>query len=101
MAILIEHPLAALAGFTLVGFGCSVIVPIAFAAAGAGTSSALAAVVAAGYFGLFVGPPMIGLAAEIVTLRWALLIVIGLLAMAALLASSTRSAAPSHPNPTA
>ena len=90
LAVLLPHQLSALAGFTLVGFGCSIIVPIAFAAAGAGASSSLAVVVAAGYFGLFVGPPMIGLAAEIVTLRWALLIVVGLLAIAALLASFTR-----------
>ncbi len=90
LAILLEHPISALAGFTLVGFGCSIIVPIAFAAAAAETSSSLAVVVAAGYFGLFVGPPTIGLAAEILTLRWALLIVVGLLAVAALLARSTR-----------
>ncbi len=82
LAILIPHTLSALIGFALVGFGCSIIVPIAFAEAGrlsqAGASAALPTVVASGYFGLFVGPPMIGLAAEALTLRWALLIVVGL-----------------------
>jgi MFS family permease len=81
VALLVTRTHWALAGFTLVGFGCSIIVPIAFAAAGNLNESAggtLATVVAAGYFGLFVGPPLIGMVAEGITLRWALLIVVGL-----------------------
>jgi MFS family permease len=81
IALLFARTPWALAGFTMVGFGCSIIVPIAFAAAGNLTESAggaLATVVTAGYFGLFVGPPLIGMVAEAITLRWALLIVVGL-----------------------
>ena len=81
IALLFARTPWALAGFTIVGFGCSIIVPITFAAAGNRTESAggaLATVVAAGYFGLFVGPPLIGMVAEAITLRWALLIVVGL-----------------------
>jgi MFS family permease len=97
IALVLPHVPIALAGFTLVGFGCSIIVPIAFAAGGnleeAGAGSALAAVVAAGYFGLFVGPPAIGLAAEAITLRWALFIVVGLCLVAVLIARVVRRAA--------
>jgi predicted MFS family arabinose efflux permease len=81
-ALLYARTPLALAGFTMVGFGCSIIVPITFAAAGnlPGVSSggALATVVAAGYFGLFAGPPLIGIAAEAISLRWALMIVVSL-----------------------
>lgn len=97
MALIFPYTPIALAGFTLVGFGCSIIVPIAFAAGGnleeAGAGSALAAVVAAGYFGLFVGPPAIGMAAEAITLRWALFIVVGLCLAAMVLARVVRRAA--------
>lgn len=86
----------ALAGFTLVGLGCAVIVPIAFAAAGnlkQPAGGALATVVTTGYFGLVAGPPLIGLAAEAITLRWALLIVVGLFVAGVMLAPTARTAA--------
>ncbi len=87
-ALLVSSAPLALAGFTLVGFGCSVIVPITFAAAGHQESSggSLATVVSAGYLGLFAGPPLIGMAAEAVTLRWALTLVVALSAVGAWLA---------------
>ncbi len=80
-ALLLARTPWALAGFMMVGFGCSIIVPITFAAAGnleQSAGGALAAVVTTGYLGLFVGPPVIGLAAEVLTLRWALFIVVAL-----------------------
>jgi MFS family permease len=97
LALVVARTPAALLGFTLVGFGCSIIVPIAFAAAGrlsqSLTPSALPTVVASGYFGLFVGPPLIGLVAEAVTLRWALFLVVALCLTGAILA---RAASDSH-----
>ncbi len=94
-ALLFARTPLALAGFTMVGFGCSIIVPITFAAAGnlPGVSSggALATVVAAGYFGLFAGPPLIGMAAEAISLRWALMIVVGLCLAGAALSGFVRT----------
>lgn len=84
----------ALAGFSLVGFGCSIIVPICFAAAGnlaESTGGALAAVVAAGYMGLFAGPPMIGMVADAVTLPRALFVVVGLLLVGAALSGMVKT----------
>jgi MFS family permease len=89
MALLASSAGWALAGFSLVGFGCSIIVPISFAAAGnlaESTGGALATVVAAGYIGLFAGPPLIGMVAEAVTLPRALFIVVGMLLSGVVLA---------------
>ena len=84
----------ALAGFGLVGAGCSIIVPVCFAAAGriAGLSKGvgMAAVTGAGYFGLLVGPPMVGFAAQAFTLRVALLIVVAMAVCGAVLARSVK-----------
>ena len=94
-ALLFARTPPALAGFTMVGFGCSIIVPITFAAAGnlpgASSGGVLAAVVAAGYLGLFAGPPVIGMAAEAISLRWALMIVVGLCLAGAALSSFVRT----------
>lgn len=97
VALLAPYRWTALAGFTMVGFGCSIIVPIAFAAAGSlaeSTGGSLATVVALGYFGLFVGPPMIGMAADGITLRWALFIVVGLLLLGVVLSRVAETAKP-------
>lgn len=95
LGLVSSHAIVALAGFTVVGFGCSIIVPLAFAASGAsGGAGALTTVVAAGYFGLFVGPPFIGMMAEAVTLRWALLVVVGCLGAGILLAPAAQAADP-------
>jgi MFS family permease len=92
LALLSDHILLTLLGFTLVGFGCSIVVPLAFTAAGVLGGGALAAVATAGYFGLFVGPPLIGFAAEAWTLRWALWIVVALIGSGILLARLVQSA---------
>lgn len=72
------------AGFALVGLGLSVVVPILIGAAGnrpdIEPSSGVAAVASFGYGGLLLGPPLIGLLAEHVGLRLALLVVVGLCA---------------------
>ncbi len=84
----------ALLGFTIVGAGCCIVVPIAFSAAGGlkgtGTGAALAFVTTSGYVGLFAGPPMIGFVAEAFTLRLALIIVVVLVSLGAVLAAAVR-----------
>lgn len=73
-----------IAGFALVGLGLSVVVPILIGAAGnrpgIEPSSGVAAVASFGYGGLLLGPPLIGMLAEHVGLRLALLVVVGLCA---------------------
>ena len=74
---------AALAGFALVGAGCSNIVPILFSAAGRQTampaSAAVPAVAALGYAGILAGPALIGFVAQQIGLAMALLCVAALL----------------------
>jgi MFS family permease len=81
---------AALAGFGLTGAGCSIIVPMVFAAAGRlrdlPAGAALTVVTATGYFGLFAGPPSIGFLADAAGLRTALAVVVVLLLTGALFA---------------
>lgn len=63
----------ALAGFFLVGFGVSSIVPLVYSAAGRSkvmsAGMALAAVSSVGFLGFLFGPPLIGLLAGISSLR--------------------------------
>jgi MFS family permease len=69
-----------LAGFILVGTGCSTVVPCVFTAAGrvpgVPTGVALAAVTTMGYFGFLIGPPLIGFVAQGVGLKGALSLLI-------------------------
>jgi hypothetical protein len=78
-ALLIGTPIAAIAGFGLVGLGIANIIAVLFSSAGlaggAAAGSALAAVATPGYLGFVAGPPLIGLAAEQTSLRAALGIV--------------------------
>jgi fucose permease len=74
-------------GFTLFGLGLANMIPILFGAAGRARGIApglgIAAVATTGYAGLLAGPPLIGLTAELVGLRLALVaIVCGVLALA-------------------
>ncbi len=75
-ALVVGEPLVAIVGFALVGLGIANIIPILFSAAGrmegARAGTALAAVATTGYVGFLAGPPLIGLAAEAVSLRVAL-----------------------------
>ncbi|MDF3934302.1 MFS transporter [Pseudomonas citronellolis] len=72
------------AGFALVGLGLSVVVPILIGAAGnrpgVEPSRGVAAVASFGYGGLLLGPPLIGILAEHIGLRMALLVVVALCA---------------------
>lgn len=75
ISLILGHPLAAVAGFGCAGLGLSNMIPILFGAAGRtpgiNPGRAIAAVTTTGYFGLLVSPPVIGFAAELVTLRGA------------------------------
>ena len=91
VALMIGHPIAAIVGFGCVGLGLANVVPVLFSVAGrtpgvsAGTG--LAAVATTGYLGFLAGPPLIGLAAELITLTWALGIVVLFIGLIALFAS--------------
>lgn len=88
LCLLIGHPAAAIMGFALVGAGIACTFPIALSAAartpGLPAGTAIAAVCTIGYLGFLVGPPSIGLAAEVLELPLALGLLVGLLAAIAL-----------------
>ncbi len=77
-------------GLIAVGLGLSILVPLVFSAAGRSSSmpagTAIAAVAAVGYGAFLIGPPTIGLAAEVVTLRGAFTILLVLAALIFVLA---------------
>jgi hypothetical protein len=88
MALTVPTIFLSVCGFTLFGLGLANMVPIVFAAAGRAPGMtaglAIAAVATAGYGGLLAGPPLIGIAAEVVGLRLAFVtILLGVLAIAA------------------
>lgn len=90
LALVPAHPYAAVAGFGLVGLGLANAVPVLYSAAGRapGTSpgAAIATVTTIGYFGLLAGPPLIGFAAEVLTLTGALWIVVACCLLVAVVA---------------
>jgi predicted MFS family arabinose efflux permease len=75
-ALLVAHPLAAIAGFAAVGIGVANVVPIVFRAAGAipgvAAGNGIAAVGTCGYVGFLAGPPTIGFVADVLGLPAAL-----------------------------
>ncbi|UPL47721.1 MFS transporter [Hymenobacter sublimis] len=78
-------------GFLLVGFGIASVTPLAYSAAGQSTTVspgvALATVSSIGYLGFLLGPPLIGLVAEVLSLRVSFALVAGLGAAIGLLAA--------------
>jgi MFS family permease len=94
LALLIGEPAAALVGFACMGAGLAAIVPIAFRAAGSlpgvPAGVGIAALTTVGYGAFLVGPPLIGLTAELIGLPRALAIVVLLLGCLVLLARSTQ-----------
>lgn len=82
----------ALPGFALAGAGFSVIIPLVFGSGGRvegiSPGAGIATVTGIGYAGFIVGPPAIGFASQLVTLRYALGIVVACCLISALLAKS-------------
>jgi MFS family permease len=86
--IVYPHMISSLIGFAAVGAGLSIVVPLAFSAAGnvPGLSSGtgIAGVATLGFTGFLIGPPTIGFIAEASSLRVGLFlaaVLIGILAL--------------------
>jgi len=79
VATLVPSVVAAMAGFALVGAGCSNIVPVLYSAIGRQTlmpeSVAVPAVTTLGYAGILLGPASIGFIAHVASLPAAFLII--------------------------
>jgi MFS family permease len=73
VAVIFPYLFTALAGFLLVGFGVSSVVPLVYSAAGRSKTMspgvALAAVSTIGFMGFLIGPPVIGFIAGLASLR--------------------------------
>jgi predicted MFS family arabinose efflux permease len=74
VVLLVGEPIVAVVGFALIGVGIANAVPLLFSAAGRVPPSgpSLAAVFTVGYTGFIVGPPLIGVLADAVSLPAAL-----------------------------
>ena len=94
-AIIFVHPLAVITGLFIVGLGLSAIVPIAYSIAGhtkdLPPGVGLAMVTTVGYSGFLFGPPIIGLLADVFTLRLALLLAVFLFALMTMLSLRYKS----------
>lgn len=95
-ALLAPHPALAIAVLVLTGIGLGNIVPVLFAGGGRlepkSPARGIAAVTTLGYAGFLAGPPLIGIAAEAVTLGGALWIVAAAGVAIALAAGAARAA---------
>jgi predicted MFS family arabinose efflux permease len=80
LAVWAPHPAMVILGFALVGIGLANIVPVLFSAAGRTWTQApsvgVAMTVTAGFTGFLTGPPVIGLTAQLVGLRAAMVLLI-------------------------
>ncbi len=85
MAAALPWTITAYAGFILVGFGVSCVVPMVFSMAGKvknmSGGPAIAAVSTVGYFWFLIVPPVVGFIAEAFSLQWsfALMSLLGVL----------------------
>ncbi|MDJ0754614.1 MAG: MFS transporter [Ardenticatenaceae bacterium] len=97
-ALLIHHPVAAVIGFACVGLGLSNLIPVLFSAAGrtpgVPSSTGIAAVATAGYFGFLAGPPLIGFVAEFSNLSVGLGVVAAAVLMVSFFATLTKPKVP-------
>jgi MFS family permease len=80
LALLFPNFVMVLLGFALVGVGAAVIIPLAFSAAGKLPNIApgrgIAGVATIGYAGFLAGPPIIGIVADLTSLRFGLILVL-------------------------
>lgn len=74
ITILSPLPFLAIAGYIMIGFGVSCVVPMVFSMAGrsvtTNSGAALASISTIGYMGFLFIPPMVGCIAEFSSLRW-------------------------------
>jgi MFS family permease len=93
LALAVPTPAGAMLGFAAMGIGLSAVFPLALRASGQegpAAAPSLAAVSTFGYTGAFLGPPLIGLLAEVTSLPAAFLLVCALCLVAATLARHLR-----------
>jgi len=97
-ALTVQRPEWALPGFAITGAGFSAIIPLVFGSGGrvpgVKAGPGIATVTGIGYIGFIVGPPVIGFASQLVTLRYALGVVVACCLVSAFLSKSMRSLAP-------
>jgi MFS family permease len=97
LGLLAHQPAAGVAGFALLGAGLACVVPITFSAAGhlggALAGVAISRVAAISYLATFVGPPVIGLVADLAGLSVALAIPVVLAGVVTLGARAAATAA--------
>lgn len=97
-ALCARSPAWAMPGFAATGAGFSVIVPLVFGAGGrvngVSPGAGIATVTGFGYFGFLVGPPSIGFTSQLLTLRYALGIVVLLCLLTAKLSRSVANPIP-------
>jgi MFS family permease len=95
LAVIFPYPLAAIAGFALVGIGTSCIVPLVFSEAGRSKTMskgpAVAAVSTVGYLGFLMVPPVVGFVAQALNLRWSFAIIAPLGAVIIWMASGLKN----------
>ncbi len=91
-ALSMNSPAWALPGFAATGAGFSVIIPLVFGSGGRIKSinpgAGIATITGIGYVGFIVGPPAIGFASQLASLRYALGIVVACCLISAVLAKS-------------
>jgi hypothetical protein len=102
-ALLVHSPYWALAGFAAAGAGFSSIIPLVFAAGGripqVSEGAGVATVSGLGYLGFLVGPPAIGFLSELTSLRVGLFLLVLLSVTAAALVSLVVRTAGGNSNP--
>lgn len=91
VGLLIGNGIGVVVGWFFLGMGLSVVIPLLFSAAGTiaatrfkgqvAPSQAVAIVSGISYFGFIVGPPTIGIVADLIQLRWAMFIPVVLVAL--------------------
>jgi MFS family permease len=90
-----------LPGFAIAGMGFSVIIPLVFGGGGRvkgiKAGAGIATVTGIGYIGFIVGPPAIGFASDLITLRFALGIVVACCLLSAVLAGYMRMLSGAEP----
>jgi len=79
LAVAFPSVLFSTLGFLMIGLGVSSVVPLAYSLAGKSKTMlpglALAAVSSIGFLGFLIGPPIIGFIAQLLSLRWSLILV--------------------------